>query len=146
MATKKPAAKKPARKKAAAPKKKPAAKKRVAAKPATPAKPAFKLTLPADGMPITVQGGELVVPSRPIIPVIEGDGIGRDIMKATRRVVDAAVQKAFGGQRSIAWFDVYAGENALRHYDTILPDDTIKAIKKYFVALKGPLTTPVGGG
>lgn len=146
MATKKPAAKKPARKKAAAPKKKPAAKKRVAAKPATPAKPAFKLTLPADGMPITVQGGKLVVPSRPIIPVIEGDGIGRDIMKATRRVVDAAVQKAFGGQRSIAWFDVYAGENALRHYDTILPDDTIKAIKKYYVALKGPLTTPVGGG
>lgn len=105
-----------------------------------------KLTPPADGTAIKIAGGKLVVPDNPIIPVIEGDGSGRDIMKATRRVVDAAVQKSFAGQKRIVWFDVYAGENALRFYEDILPADTIKAIKTYLVALKGPLTTPVGGG
>ncbi|GAB4318007.1 MAG: isocitrate dehydrogenase (NADP(+)) [Candidatus Zixiibacteriota bacterium] len=105
-----------------------------------------KLTPPETGTPITVVGKKLKVPNDPIIPVIEGDGIGRDIMKATRRVVDAAVLKAFGGRKRIVWFDVYAGENANEFYGEWLPDDTIKAIRTYIVALKGPLTTPVGGG
>ena len=105
-----------------------------------------KLTPPADGKPIQVTDGRLVIPNDPIIPVVEGDGIGRDIMKATRRVVDAAVLKAFGGKKRIVWFDVYAGENANEFYGEWLPDDTIKAIKHYIVALKGPLTTPIGGG
>ena len=105
-----------------------------------------KVTPPTGGQPIRIVGNKRVVPDNPIIPVIEGDGTGRDILKASRRVIDAAVQKAFGGQRKIVWFDVYAGENALRFYDDILPADTIKAIKSYIVALKGPLTTPIGGG
>jgi len=105
-----------------------------------------KITPPADGQPITIVDGKRIIPNEPIIPFVEGDGIGRDIMKATRRVVDAAVLKAFGGKKRISWFEVYAGENALEHYKEVLPDDTIKAIKTYFVALKGPLTTPVGGG
>ncbi|MBI5867590.1 MAG: NADP-dependent isocitrate dehydrogenase, partial [candidate division Zixibacteria bacterium] len=105
-----------------------------------------KVTAPTDGQPIKIVGNKRIVPDNPIIPVIEGDGTGRDIMKASRRVIDAAVQKAFGGQKRIVWFDVYAGENALRFYDDILPADTIKAIKTYIVALKGPLTTPIGGG
>jgi isocitrate dehydrogenase len=105
-----------------------------------------KVTPPTGGQPIRIVGNKRVVPDNPIIPVIEGDGTGRDIMKASRRVIDAAVQKAFGGQKRIVWFDVYAGENALRFYDDILPADTIKAIKHYVVALKGPLTTPIGGG
>ncbi|MBD3297600.1 MAG: isocitrate dehydrogenase (NADP(+)) [candidate division Zixibacteria bacterium] len=115
----------------------------------TPAKKSVKfqkLTPPEQGTPITVVGGKIKFPNDPIIPVIEGDGIGRDIMKATRRVVDAAVHKAFGGKKRIEWFDVYAGENANEYYGEWLPDDTIKAIKHYIVALKGPLTTPVGGG
>jgi isocitrate dehydrogenase len=105
-----------------------------------------KVTPPTDGQPIRIVGNKRVVPDNPIIPVIEGDGTGRDILKAARRVIDAAVQKAFDGQKRIVWFDVYAGENALRFYDDILPADTIKAIKNYVVALKGPLTTPIGGG
>lgn len=105
-----------------------------------------KLTPPSEGTAIRVEGGKRRVPARPIIPVIEGDGIGRDIMKATRRVVDAAVTKSFGGRKRIVWFDVYAGESALDLYGEVLPADTIKAIKTYIVALKGPLTTPVGGG
>ncbi len=115
----------------------------------TPAKKSVKfqkLTSPEKGTPITVVGGKIKFPNDPIIPVIEGDGIGRDIMKATRRVVDAAVHKAFGGKKRIEWFDVYAGENANEYYGEWLPEDTIKAIKHYIVALKGPLTTPVGGG
>ncbi|HUU46154.1 MAG TPA: isocitrate dehydrogenase (NADP(+)) [Acidobacteriota bacterium] len=105
-----------------------------------------KIAPPADGKPIRVVGGKRAIPDNPIIPVIEGDGIGRDIMKATRRVVDAAVEKAFGGKKRIAWFDVYAGESALDHYSEVLPADTIKAIQTFIVALKGPLTTPIGGG
>jgi len=112
----------------------------------TPVPKFSKVTPPAGGQPIRIVGNKRVVPDNPIIPVIEGDGTGRDILKASRRVIDAAVQKAFGGQRKIVWFDVYAGENALRFYDDILPADTIKAIKSYVVALKGPLTTPIGGG
>jgi isocitrate dehydrogenase len=105
-----------------------------------------KLTPPSEGTAIKVVGNKRVIPDDPIIPVIEGDGTGPDIMKASRRVFDAAVAKAYGGRKRIVWFDVYAGESALQHYEDILPDDTIKAIKHYIVAIKGPLTTPVGGG
>jgi isocitrate dehydrogenase len=109
--------------------------------------PKFKhINIPKDGKRITVKGGKLSIPSKPIIPVIEGDGIGRDIMKATRRVVDAAVEKAYKGKKKIAWMDVYAGENANRIYKEWIPQETFDAIKYYYVALKGPLTTPVGGG
>lgn len=107
--------------------------------------PYDKIT-PPQGDKITVKDGKLVIPDHPIIPVIEGDGIGRDIMKATRRVLDAAVEKAFGGKKKIVWFDVYAGENANEKYGEWLPKDTLEAIKEFIVALKGPLTTPVGGG
>lgn len=104
------------------------------------------IVIPADGTPIKVQNKKIVVPDNPIIPVIEGDGIGRDIMKATRRVVDAALEKSYKGKKKIAWMDVYAGENANRLYKEWLPQETFDAIKKYIVALKGPLTTPIGGG
>jgi len=109
--------------------------------------PKYKhIQIPKDGKRITVKKKKLVIPNKPIIPVIEGDGIGRDIMKATRRVVDAAVKKAYNGRKSIAWMDVYAGENAQKIYKEWLPQETFDAIKYYYVALKGPLTTPVGGG
>ena len=105
-----------------------------------------KITPPTDGEKITIQDGKLNIPDKPIIPMIEGDGIGRDISKATRRVLDAAVEKTFGGQKKIVWFDVYAGEAANEKYGEWLPKDTIEAIREFIVALKGPLTTPVGGG
>jgi isocitrate dehydrogenase len=104
------------------------------------------IVVPADGEMITVQNGKLTIPDRPIIPVIEGDGIGRDIMKATRRVLDGAVDKAYGGKKKIIWMDIYAGENANRLYGEWLPKETTTAIKNFIVALKGPLTTPIGGG
>ncbi|MEP0827706.1 MAG: isocitrate dehydrogenase (NADP(+)) [bacterium] len=104
------------------------------------------VVVPKEGEKITVKNGKLQIPDNPIIPVIEGDGIGRDIMKATRRVVDAAVEKAYGGKRRIVWMDIYAGENAEKLYGTVMPKETFDAIKQYIVALKGPLTTPVGGG
>jgi len=105
-----------------------------------------KITPPAEGEKIEIVKDKLQVPENPIIPVIEGDGVGRDILKASRRVLDAAVQKAFDGKRKIVWFDVYAGEKAQAKYGELLPQDTLKAIKHYIVALKGPLTTPIGGG
>ena len=105
-----------------------------------------QLTVPTEGERIGFVNGQLAVPNKPIIPVIEGDGIGRDIMKVTRRVVDAAVQKAANGENQIVWFDVYAGENAMATYNEWLPQDTFDAIEYFRVALKGPLTTPVGGG
>lgn len=106
-----------------------------------------KVTVPAHGERIERRNdGTLKVPNRPIIPVIEGDGIGPDIMRATRIVIDAAVQKAYGGDRAIAWMDVYCGENAEPVYGEILPEETLSAIREFVVALKGPLTTPVGGG
>ena len=105
-----------------------------------------QLTVPTEGERIGIDNGQLVVPNKPIIPVIEGDGIGRDIMKVTRRVVDAAVQTAYTGENEIIWFDVYAGENAMAEYNEWLPQDTFDAIEYFRVALKGPLTTPVGGG
>ncbi|MDF1545771.1 MAG: isocitrate dehydrogenase (NADP(+)) [bacterium] len=104
------------------------------------------IVVPKDGTRITIKNKKLNIPNNPIIPVIEGDGIGRDIMKATRMVVDAAVQKAYKGKKRIVWMDVYAGEKANELYKEWLPQETIDAIKKYVVALKGPLTTPVGGG
>ena len=105
-----------------------------------------QLTVPTEGERIEFTDGQLVVPNEPIIPVIEGDGIGRDIMKATRNVVDTAVQTAYNGNKRIVWFDVYAGENAMAKYNEWLPQDTFDAIEYFRVALKGPLTTPVGGG
>ncbi len=109
--------------------------------------PKYKhIKVPEDGTPISLKNKTLQIPDNPIIPVIEGDGIGRDIMKATRRVVDAAVEKAYKGKKKIAWMDVYAGEKANELYKEWLPEETEAAISKYYVALKGPLTTPVGGG
>jgi isocitrate dehydrogenase len=108
-----------------------------------------KLKAPGRGTAIRVESdGKLIVPDDPIIPFIEGDGTGPDIWKASQRVFDAAVKKAFGGQRRIEWFEVYAGEKANQVYgeNTWLPDDTLAAIQEYVVAIKGPLTTPVGGG
>jgi isocitrate dehydrogenase len=107
-----------------------------------------KLTRPSNGASITVQGGKLSVPDNPIIPFIEGDGTGPDIWRAAQRVFDAAVSKAYGGRRSIAWFEVFAGEKATHLYgpEVWLPDDTLEAIRNHVVAIKGPLTTPVGGG
>ena len=105
-----------------------------------------KLEIPKDGEIISKKNGVLSVPDQPIVPVIEGDGIGRDIMKATRRVIDKAVEKAYDAQKKIVWFDIYAGERANEEYGEWLPQDTLKAIPLFHVALKGPLTTPVGGG
>ncbi|HBZ00849.1 MAG TPA: hypothetical protein DEO84_05950, partial [candidate division Zixibacteria bacterium] len=105
-----------------------------------------KIEPPKDGTQIKIVGKKLKIPNDPIIPVIEGDGIGADIMRATRRVVDAAVEKTYQGMKRIAWFDIYAGDAARERYDEYLPKDTLDAIKTYIVALKGPLTTPIGGG
>src|SRR6185436_9804196 len=90
--------------------------------------------------------GHLVVPDDPIIPFIEGDGTGPDIWRASVRVLDAAVEKAFGGTRKIAWKEVYAGEKSFKKFNTWLPDETVEAFREYYVGIKGPLTTPVGGG
>jgi isocitrate dehydrogenase len=104
------------------------------------------LTPPSEGTAITVKNGQLVVPSNPIIPFIEGDGTGADIWRASVRVFDAAVEKAFGGSRKVVWFEVLAGEKAKNLTGEWLPNDTLEAAKVYKVAIKGPLTTPVGGG
>jgi isocitrate dehydrogenase len=104
------------------------------------------LTPPADGTRIEMRDGELHVPNDPIIPFIEGDGTGPDIWAASQRVLDAAVEAAYGGDRRIAWFEVYAGEKANETFGEWLPEDTLAAIDHYLVAIKGPLTTPVGGG
>jgi isocitrate dehydrogenase len=103
------------------------------------------LTPPAGGK-ISIKNGKLTVPENPVLPFIRGDGTGPDIWAASERVFDAAVQKAYGGNRKIGWFEVYAGETAKNKYDNWLPDDTIEAFKEYLVGIKGPLTTPVGGG
>jgi isocitrate dehydrogenase len=101
---------------------------------------------PTSGTPITRRSGRLVVPDDPVIPFIEGDGTGPDIWRASVRVFDAAVAKAYGGKRRLAWFEVLAGEKAKNQTGEWLPNDTLEAIKAYKVAIKGPLTTPVGGG
>ncbi|MDX2208361.1 MAG: NADP-dependent isocitrate dehydrogenase [Gemmatimonadales bacterium] len=113
----------------------------------TASAPAFKqLSLPVDGEAITLRDGALVVPDAPIIPFIEGDGTGPDIWRASRHVLDGAVRIAYGGKRRLAWFEVFAGEKSRNKFDSWLPEDTITAIDHYLVAIKGPLTTPVGGG
>ncbi|MGH7703290.1 MAG: NADP-dependent isocitrate dehydrogenase, partial [Gemmatimonadales bacterium] len=104
------------------------------------------LTPPTSGDPIVMSGGRLQVPDQPIIPFIEGDGTGPDIWRAARQVFDGAVRKAYGDRRRIVWFEVLAGEKAKNRLDSWLPDDTLRAIDRHLVAIKGPLTTPVGGG
>src|SRR5579864_8125020 len=104
------------------------------------------VALPTDGAPITFSGGKFHIPDNPIVPFIEGDGTGRDIWKASRRVFDAAVQKAYNGKRRVAWYEVFAGEKAFAKFKTWLPDNSVEAIRTLRVAIKGPLTTPVGGG
>jgi isocitrate dehydrogenase len=101
---------------------------------------------PTDGKQITVQGGRPQVPDNPIIPFIEGDGTGPDIWAASQRVFDAAVAKAYGGQRRIVWYEIFAGEKAYQKFNEWLPKGTLDAIQYFVVAIKGPLTTPVGGG
>jgi len=104
-------------------------------------------TPPAHGQPITMgANARLNVPDNPIVPFIEGDGTGRDIWRASVRVLDAAIAKAYGGKRKIAWYEVYAGEKAYNLFNSWLPDETVAAFKQYLVGIKGPLTTPVGGG
>src|SRR5881398_1262117 len=102
--------------------------------------------LPNEGAPIRYENGQYQVPNNPIIPFIEGDGTGRDIWKASRRVFDAAVEHAYGGKRRVAWFEVFAGEKAFKTFNEWLPNDTVEAIRDFRIAIKGPLTTPVGGG
>jgi isocitrate dehydrogenase len=108
--------------------------------------PSPKATPPADGAKITITNGTLVVPDNPILPFIEGDGTGPDIWRASVRVMDAAVAKAYGGKRRIRWMEVYAGEKANKLFNTWLPEETVAACREYLVSIKGPLTTPVGGG
>jgi isocitrate dehydrogenase len=104
------------------------------------------IPLPADGRPIEFKNGRFEFPENPIIPFIEGDGTGRDIWKASKLVFDAAVKKAYGGKRHIAWFEIFAGEKAFNQFKDWLPEDSVEAIRDLRVAIKGPLTTPVGGG
>jgi len=102
--------------------------------------------VPAGGEKILIRDGDLQVPDQPIIPFVEGDGTGRDIWRAAQRVFDAAVQKAYGGKRKIHWMEVYAGEKAYNNFGSWLPDETVEAFREYLVGIKGPLTTPIGGG
>jgi len=102
--------------------------------------------VPASGQKITLSGTSLVVPSNPIIPFIEGDGTGRDIWKASQLVFDAAVEKVSKGSRKVVWYEVFAGEKAFQRFGSWLPDDTLTAIQEFRISIKGPLTTPVGGG
>jgi isocitrate dehydrogenase len=102
--------------------------------------------VPEGGAKISIQNGKLQVPDNPIIPFVEGDGTGRDIWRASVRVFDAAVEKAYGGKRKIHWMEVYAGEKPFKLWQTWLPDETTDAFKEFLVGIKGPLTTPIGGG
>lgn len=109
--------------------------------------PTFKnLKAPIHGERITISNGVLHVPNEPVIPFIEGDGTGPDIWKASKTVFDAAVEKAYGGKKKIHWFEVFAGEKSFTQYNDWLPEDTLTALKHYLVSIKGPLTTPIGGG
>ena len=106
-----------------------------------------KLVIPADGEKITFTNGSMNVPDHPILLLIEGDGIGVDITPASQRIWDAAVEKAYGGKRKVAWMEVYAGEKAASVYDgDYMPEETFEALREFKVGIKGPLTTPVGGG
>jgi len=105
-----------------------------------------QFVVPTDGAPISIKNGVLQVPSKPIVPFIEGDGTGPDIWRATRRVLEAAVDKAYGSRRGLCWMEVYAGGKSYDRFGSWLPDETLDAFRKYLVGIKGPLTTPVGGG
>src|ERR1700750_3185314 len=102
------------------------------------------ISVPANGAKITYENGQYQIPNNPIIPFIEGDGTGRDIWKASVRVFDAAVEKAYGGKRGVAWYEVFAGEKSKAKFDNWLPDDTTEAFRSLRIGIKGPLTTPVG--
>ncbi|MGE5486621.1 MAG: isocitrate dehydrogenase (NADP(+)) [bacterium] len=104
------------------------------------------IAIPKEGQEIGFSDGRFTVPDRPVIPFIEGDGTGPDIWRAARMVFDAAVEAAYGGKRKVEWFEVFAGEKAFQRFNTWLPQDTLDAIKRFRIAIKGPLTTPVGGG
>src|ERR1700752_787397 len=104
------------------------------------------VAVPADGKKIGYANGKYEIPDNPIIPFIEGDGTGRDIWKASLGVFNAGVEKPYSGKRRVEWYEVFAGEKAKAKFDTWLPDDTVSAVKEFRVAIKGPLTTPVGGG
>ena len=108
--------------------------------------PEWQPVIPDVGEKITLSGGRLNVPDSPIIPYIEGDGTGPDIWAAAQRVLDAAIQKAYGDSKRIAWMEVLAGEKAFNSLENWLPDATVEAFREYLVGIKGPLTTPVGGG
>src|SRR5512146_2285502 len=103
------------------------------------------VTVPAGGAKISIRDGKLNVPDNPLITFVEGDGTGRDIWRASVRVFDAAVEKAYGGKRKIHWMEVYAGEKSFKLFQTWLPDETTEAFKEFLVGIKGPLTTPIGG-
>lgn len=105
-----------------------------------------RIPVPSEGLPIEVKDGKFLVPDNPILPFIEGDGTGPDIWRAARTVFDAAVARAYGGRRQIVWYEIFAGEKAFNQLGSWLPDDTLEAIKRFHIAIKGPLTTPVGGG
>ena len=107
---------------------------------------AYKDLIPPAGGKITIENGKLTVPANPVIPFIRGDGTGPDIWAASERVIDAAVAKAYNGLRKIAWFEVFAGQASKDRFENWLPDDTVEAFREYLVGIKGPLTTPVGGG
>jgi isocitrate dehydrogenase len=107
---------------------------------------ASALTAPHGGQKITIGNGVLQVPNNPVVPFIEGDGTGRDIWRASKRVFDAAVEKAYQGEREIAWMEVYAGEKAFNKFASWLPEETVDVFQEYLVGIKGPLTTPIGGG
>src|SRR6202795_5360315 len=104
------------------------------------------LSLPTGGEAIQYADGKYQIPDHPIIPFIEGDGSGRDIWRASQRVFDAAVEKAYGGRRSVKWFEIFAGEKAFQQFSTWLPDESVNAARDLRISIKGPLTTPVGGG
>ena len=101
---------------------------------------------PSGGKKISIKNGKLNVPDTPVIPYIEGDGIGPDVWQASQRVLDAAVKKTYGGKKEIKWLEVYAGEKANKLTGSWLPDETIDTCREFLVAIKGPLTTPIGGG
>src|SRR5471030_1550002 len=106
----------------------------------------YQSVTPPAGGKITISSGRLSVPDNPVIPFIRGDGTGPDIWAASEKVFDAAVKKAYGGKKKIAWMEVYAGEKSFKQFNSWLPDDTVEAFRHYLVGIKGPLTTPVGGG
>jgi isocitrate dehydrogenase len=106
-----------------------------------------KVKIPENGQRISFTNGVMHVPDNPILMYIEGDGIGYDIMTASLRIWDAAVEKAFGGKRKVAWMEIYCGEKAAKVYDgNYMPEETFDALREFYVGIKGPLTTPVGGG